>query len=277
MSDFASVRYKRCVPKYRILEANWYDYPQYYDIAFQAHTVGEADFIEAACRKYCPFDACHVLEPACGSGRLITELAFRGYQVTGFDLNESALRYLRQRLMRRRLRADTFAAELSDFQLHRSADAAYCLINTFRHLLTEQAAYAHLECIAGSLRPGGIYMLGIDLLPLNGDRREAERWTRKRGKTKVTVTQRVLCMDVQRRLEGRQVSLVARCGPKELRLRHEFQLRTYTPSQFRRLLASVPLLELCGVYDFRCDIKHPLDRNAKINYGVFVLRRRVPS
>ena len=67
----------------RILVANWFDYPQYYDIAFQAYTRQEADFIEAACRKYCPFAARRFLEPACGSGRLITELAARGYQMTG--------------------------------------------------------------------------------------------------------------------------------------------------------------------------------------------------
>jgi hypothetical protein len=30
----------------RILLANCYDYPQYYDIAFQAYTRREADFIE---------------------------------------------------------------------------------------------------------------------------------------------------------------------------------------------------------------------------------------
>src|SRR5437016_12020090 len=123
-----------------ILQANWYDYPQYYDIAFQAYTWREADFIEAACRKYCPFAARRFLEPACGSGRLITELAIRGYEVAGFDLSRPALCYVRRQLTRRRLRAKTFAAEMSDFRLHQSADAAYCVINTFRHLLTEQAA-----------------------------------------------------------------------------------------------------------------------------------------
>src|SRR5947208_15294629 len=87
----------------RIRVANWFDYPQYYDIAFQAHTRREADFIEAASRKYCPFAARRFLEPACGSGRLITELSARGYQVTGFDLSEPALSYLQGRLARRLL------------------------------------------------------------------------------------------------------------------------------------------------------------------------------
>ena len=150
----------------RILVANCYDYPHYYDIAFQAYTRREADFIEAACRKYCLFDARRVLEPACGTGRLITELATRGYQVTGFDLSQPALNYLRRRLARRRLRAETFEAEMSDFRLGRPVDAAYCTVNTFCHLLTEEAARDHLECIAESLRPGGIYILGLHLRPV---------------------------------------------------------------------------------------------------------------
>jgi hypothetical protein len=54
----------------RIVSANWFDYPQYYDIAFQACTRREADFIVAACGKYCAFDAHRFLEPACGTGRL---------------------------------------------------------------------------------------------------------------------------------------------------------------------------------------------------------------
>src|SRR6266487_1566456 len=157
-----------------VLLANSYDYPHYYDIAFQAYTRQEADFIEAACRKYCPFDARRMLEPACGSGRLITELAARGYQVAGFDLSQPALSYLRRRLTRRRLRAETFEAEMSDFRLGRPVDAAYCVVNTFRHLLTEQAARAHLKCIARSLRPGGTYVLGLHLLPLGGDKEDSD-------------------------------------------------------------------------------------------------------
>jgi SAM-dependent methyltransferase len=48
--------------------------------------------------KYCPFDVRRLLEPACGTGRLITELAARGYQMIGFDLSQPALSYLGRRL-----------------------------------------------------------------------------------------------------------------------------------------------------------------------------------
>src|ERR1700730_3546322 len=223
-----------------ILAANCYDYPQYYDIAFQVYTRREADFIEAACRKYCPFDVHRLLEPACGTGRLMARLAARGYQVTGFDLSQPALTYLRRRLARRRLHAETFEAEMSNFRLGRPVDAAYCTVSTFRHLLTEQAARGHVESVVGSLRPGGIYVLGLHLLASPADKADIERWTERRGEIKVTVPLRMLRSDRRRRLEKLRVCLLVRRGSKELRLQHEVQFRTYTAAQFRRLLDSVP-------------------------------------
>jgi hypothetical protein len=165
---------------------------------------------------------------------------------------------------------------MSNFRLARPVDAAYCTVNTFRHLLTEQAARGHLECVAGSLRPGGIYLLGLHLLPLDADPEDDARWTERRGETKVTVTLRMLRTDLRRRIENLRVCLLVRRGSKELRLRHEFQLRTYTARQFRRLLGSVSSLELCNIYYSRFDIGRQPDINDKIAYCLFVLRRRPP-
>ena len=260
-----------------ILLANWYDYPQYYDIAFQAYTRREADFIEAACRKYCPFVVRRLLEPACGTGRLIAGLATRGYQMTGFDVSQPALSYLRGRLLHSRLQAETFEAEMSDFRLDRPVDAAYCTLSTFRYLLTEQAARGHLECVADNLRPGGIYILGLQLLPSGVEKEDGRRWTDRRGDTKVTVTLRVLRIDLRRRIENLRVCVLVQNGSKEVRLRHEFRVRTYTARQFRRLLYSVRSLELCDVYDFQYDIERPLSLTDEMAHCVFVLRRRLPS
>ncbi len=199
----------------RPLEADWYDYPQYYDIAFGSETRLEADFIEAACRKYCPFPARRLLEPACGTGRLVAELAGRGYRVAGFDLNPAVLRYARCRLARRGLAARVFPADMAGFRLGRPVDAAYCPVNTFRHLLTEQAARRHLECVAEGLRPGGIYVLGLHLLPPDAAEEDGERWTARRGQTQVTVTLRVIETDRRRRIEKLRVSLLVRRAGKK--------------------------------------------------------------
>jgi len=253
---------------------SWYDHPRFYDIAFRSETPLEADFVEAACRKYCPFPARRLLEPACGTGRLVAELAARGYQMTGFDLNCTSLDYLRRRLARRGLRADVFEADMADFRLPKPVDAAVCTVNTFRHLLSEQSARRHLECVSKSLRPGGIYILGFHLLPMDASEEDTERWTERQGRTQVTVTLRLLATDRRRRIERLRVSLLARIGAKEFRLRDEFSFRMYTAAQFRRLLKSVPSLELCDVYDFWYEIDYPMPLNDDRTDTVFVLRRK---
>jgi len=144
-------------------------------------------------------------------------------------------------------------------------------------LLTEQAARGHLRCVAGSLRPGGIYILGLHLRPLGVDEQDTMSWTERRGGTKVTATLRALRTDLRRRIEELQVWLLVLRGSKKLHLRYKFRFRTYTARQFRGLLGSVPSLELCDVYDFRYDIKQPFTLNDEMAYSVFVLRRRLPS
>jgi SAM-dependent methyltransferase len=255
-------------------QVNWYDYPQYYDLAFRSETPAEVRFIEAACGKYCPFAVRRMLEPGCGSGRLIVALAGRGYEMVGFDCNGRSLDYLRRRLARRKLRADVLRADMTDFRIARPVDAAFNTWNTFRHLTTENAARQHLQCVAQSLRPGGIYILGFHLLPLDVSEECMERWSASHGGTRVTVTLRVTATDRRRRIEEIRVNMRVRTGSRELRLCTEFPFRMYTARQFRRLLASVPQFELCDVYDFWYQIDHPLKLNDEITDTVFVLRKR---
>jgi SAM-dependent methyltransferase len=262
------------MPAKHAVQASWYDYPQYFDMAFRDQTRQEADFIEAACRKYGCGSVRRLLEPGCGTGRLVAELAARGYQVSGLDLSAASLAYLRRRLARRGLRAAVIRADMADFRLPRRVDAAYSTANTFRHLLSEAAARRHLECVARCLRPGGIYVLGFHLLPPDAPEECTERWTARHGRTRLSVTLRVLKTERRRRLETLRVSLLVRGGRREFRLRDDFRFRMYTAGQFRRLLARVPCLELCDVYDFWYDIHQPLVLDDEISDTVFVLRKR---
>jgi SAM-dependent methyltransferase len=257
-----------------VIEASWYDYPQHYDLAFRSETRPEADFIEAACRKYCPFAVRRFLEPACGTGRLIAELAARGYEMTGLDLSQPALDYLRRRMARRGLCATVFRADMADFRLNTPVDAAYSTLDSFRHLLGERAARGHLECVARGLRPGGIYILGFHLLPPDAAEECIERWTERRGRNQVTVTLRVLSTDRRRRIETLRINMLVRSGKRVLRLRDEFPLRMYTAAQFRTLLRGVPDLEVCDVYDFWYEIDRPLRLSDELSDTVFILRRR---
>jgi SAM-dependent methyltransferase len=253
---------------------DWYDYPQYYDLACRDTTRAEVDFIEAACKKYASFPVRRLLEPGCGSGRLVVELAARGYDVAGFDRNAKALAYLQRKLARRRLSARVSRDDMASFSIPEHVDAAFCTFNTFRHLLTESDARWHLQCMARSLRPGGIYILGFHLLPLDVAEEAEERWRTRHGSTQLHVTLRVIHTDRRRRIERLRIILRA-CTPQRVqRVCSEFPLRMYTANQFRRLLRSVPVFDLCGVFDFWYDLGHPRQLDNDLIDAVFVLRRK---
>lgn len=102
----------------------------------------------------------------------------------------------------------------------------------------------------------------------------SSRWSARHGKTKVTMTLRVLDFDRNKRLETIRFSLRVRTGSRDLKLQSDYQYRIYTAAQFQRLLISVPQFELCDVYDFWYDIEEPFQLSNELGDAVFVLRKR---
>ncbi|MBY0589331.1 class I SAM-dependent methyltransferase [bacterium] len=260
-------------------EANWYDYPEYYDIAFRGDTAREAKFIEACCKEYLPTRRAkgprfRFLEPACGSGRLVVELARRGHDVVAYDLCPPMVDFVNQRLRRRKVSAKVMIGDMRTFQLTRKADAAFNLINTFRHL-TKQGAIDHLRATAASLKEGGIYVLGIILIPEDTTADEAyERWTETFRQTRVTVTITVPKIDVAKRYEIMRTSMSVRNGKGSFRLVTDAKMQLYTPDDMRRLFAKVPEFEVVNTFDFWYDIRKPEVFDDRIGDVVFVLRKR---
>ena len=257
-----------------VINGDWYDYPQYFDLAFRDETAREARFLAAAFHKYSAVPVKSLLEPACGSGRLIAALARRGYRMTGLDLSRPMLDYCRRRLDSLGLSARLIAGDMADFRLPRPVDGAFCTFNSFRHLLTEDAARRHLECVAAAVKPGGIYVLGLHLVPLDAEEGASERWSAVQGKTKMTVTLNVTDFSRQKRIEQLRISSLVRTPSKTVRLRSEFPLRLYTAAQLKRLLSSVPTWELCDVFDFWYEIDDPRKLDDEMSDTVLVLRRK---
>jgi len=280
---------------------SWFDHPEWFEIGFQDVTKQEADFFETAFKRWCKFPVRRLLEPACGSGRLVVEMARRGYDVTGFDLSEPSLVYLRRELKRRRLRAKVLNADMTKFRLPKRFDGAFCTYNSFRVLTTETAARSFLQSTAAAVRPGGLFFLGLHLAPPDIDPLGIERWTGERGRTKVTTTLRIVASDAKRRVERLRINVLVRefgrngngketsngkaartklgrsqneSAVKVQRLRDEFDYRLYTAAQIRRLFKSVPQWELVNVFDFWYKIDEPQKLDNDLVDALFVLRRR---
>ena len=194
--------------------------------------------------------------------------------MTGFDLSQPMLDYAQRRLARRGLSANLFVADMADFQLERPVDAAFNTFNSFRHLLTEEAALSHLRCVAKALKTGGIYVLGLHLLPPDASEESTERWTARQGRTRLTATLQVVASSRRRRLETLRISLRVRTPRRDLRIRSEFTLRLYIAAQLKQLLAKVSEFELCDVFDFWYEIEQPLKLNNEISDTVLILKLR---
>lgn len=253
---------------------DWYDYPEYYDLAFAEDTPVEADFIAAAAKKYAVGKTTRMLEPGCGGGRLVAELARRGFRTEGFDNNVKSIEYLKRTIARERLSARAYLGDMTDFTVTRPVDVVFNTFNTFRHLTTEAAALSHLKCAANVLRPGGLFVLGFHLFPIDASPECLERWKAARGATQVSYTLRVTESLSRERLERLRVTMLVRRPQGELRLATEFYLRLYSARQFRSLLRKVPEFELCEIYDFNYDLETPVSFDDYLADAIFILRKR---
>lgn len=229
---------------------DWYDVPRLYDVVFDVGTAQETDFLEAAALRYGRSNGRRVLEPACGSGRLVAEFARRGWNVRGFDRNENMLAYARQRLARAGLSADLVAGEMADFTVPHSVDLAHCLVSTFKYLLDEDSARSHLTAIARALAPGGIYVLGLHLTSYDRLLDERERWVETRDGITVTSDMRVGRPNRRTRLEPVVTRITEVEGTTTREYEAAWNFRTYGAGQLRTLIEASPLLELVGLHDF---------------------------
>src|SRR5262245_56541773 len=168
---------------------DWYETPLLYDIVFEEDTAKEGLFLEQAFERFGRVasrrEPRRVLEPACGSGRLVAEMARRGWAPTGFDLSAPMLDFARARLGRERLEATLATARMEQFRFAGKFELAHCLVSTFKYLLDEEGARSHLRAVAAALRPGGIYVLGFHLTAYFWRRCQHERWVGERDGTRV--------------------------------------------------------------------------------------------
>jgi SAM-dependent methyltransferase len=259
------------MPRYEPFD--WYEDARYYDIIFDADTRQEMALLEAVQERYGLARGRRMLEPACGSGRLVAAAAARGWRVTGFDISEGALRFARRRLRARNLSAHVVGADMQNFSFRARFDIAHCLVSTFKYLLSEEAARAHLRCVADALRSGGLYVLGLHLTDYADRSCAHERWVARRRGMEVVCNIRAWLADRRRRTERVRSRLIVRRRGGERRLETEWTFRTYSLRQLKALLRAAPQFEHVATYDFHCDIDRPIAFDGSQLDNVLILRR----
>jgi ubiquinone/menaquinone biosynthesis C-methylase UbiE len=261
------------------LAKDWYDTPHYYDIVFDGGTTQETLFLEQVFVTHAdkPLQKKrHLLEPACGSGRLLASMSKAGWNCAGFDANPAMLEYTQQRLKKAKQSATLWQDQMQRFTLpkQRAYSMAHCLVSTFKYLLTEADALSHLQRIAQVLEIGGIYVLGIHLTDYNHLKIQHERWVGQRGATRVVCNTRSWPADSTTRLEKIRTRLGVTAGSAQHTQETHWQFRTYDAKQLKALLRKIPALQCVACYDFQHDIQQPRELDDSYSDLVLVLRRQ---
>jgi SAM-dependent methyltransferase len=238
----------------------WYDRAEAYDILCGWDPGPERDFVLAAAARYGLGPPRRILEPFCGSGRMLR--AMPGFAV-GFDSNPHMVAYARRRGSR------VFRADAAAFAVRpHSFDAAFCLIDSFRYLLTEEAARAHLRAVARALAPGGVYVVGLEVTGDLDAQGTVDAWTHARGDT--SVRGEVRCLgDRAERVETLQVRLDIRDGARRESVEDFEPMRVYAREDLRAVVAGT--FEIAGAFR-RYDIARPAPFDSVAGSAALVLR-----
>jgi cyclopropane fatty-acyl-phospholipid synthase-like methyltransferase len=217
------------------------DEAELYDIAFDWDLSEEAAWLA-------PHLGHSVLEPGCGSGRMLAALAALGLEPVGIDSSEEMLALARAR------GCEVVRADMRSFDLGRRFDGAVSVVSTVGILGAEGLA-SHLESVARHLERGGRYLVQQGVFAAEGERWRSE-WEAERGDTKLHIVWEATDRDRSRS----RVEIVA--GPRAGEVVEEEHVATFwTVEAWREAIAASPFTEV-ACYDEEADVD--LDRGGSL-------------
>lgn len=185
-------------------------------------------------------------EPACGSGRYLRVAARRGASAVGIDLSDAMVAYANERANAIGIadRCKCVVADMTAFDestLGGRVDFAFNTINTFRHLMSDRDALAHLSCVAATLSTGGVYAVGISLAHYSAEFASEDVWSATRGSTKITQVVQYEPATGESGEQGRREKVFSQFTVStptrgDRLLESSYELRTYDPVQWVRLI-----------------------------------------
>jgi SAM-dependent methyltransferase len=215
------------------------DDAELYDIAFDWDISEEADWLVER------LAATTVLEPGCGSGRMLVALADRGCRVVGIDRSP---RMVEISLARLGTRGEVFEADMTHFDLGRTFDGAVCPINTLLHLSPAELG-RHLDRMSQHLERRARYLVQVGLVATDQEPFAGSNWEASRGETSLKVDWVDEELDVVRGVSRQRSRIEVLSGPRAGEIVEEVHdMTAWTPATWSEAIEASSF-ELVASYD----------------------------
>ncbi|MEM1423703.1 MAG: hypothetical protein AAGH64_06840, partial [Planctomycetota bacterium] len=119
------------------------------------------------------------------------------------------------------------------------AHFAFCLINSIRHVRTDDELLAHLERMSEALAPGAVYAVGMNVSAVGLETPTEDVWTGARGACRVTQLVQYIPPepgDDDDRAERVYSHLTITTPTREIHADTQYTLRTFSGAQWRAIV-----------------------------------------
>jgi SAM-dependent methyltransferase len=251
-----------------------YDYPLYYEIAFSfINPKKQVDNFEKLIKKFSKTKVKRFLDIACGPGLQLREIARRGYEAIGLDINPKMLQYLKEKSEEEGLRVETVKADMTKFKLKKKVDFAFIMMGSFCFKSNENLL-SHLNSVADSLNKGGIYL--IQNMSLNWTKAEKQSWTRKRDGITVKTIFEWNFKNIINQIYTEKIILEVNDNGERKKFIEKEDLKFIFPQEFKALIKLNGKFEFLGWWEGNRDSWHldkPLEKANKLSNNIVLLRR----
>ena len=229
-----------------------YKEAKYYEIAFSfIDRKKQADLFENFIKKYSKTKVTTVLDLACGPAPQLREMAKRNYKAMGMDISANMIAYLQQSAQDEEVEIEAIKGDMKNFKLKDKVDFAFIMMGSIIYVgKSNNDMLAHLDAVAGSLKPGGLYL--IENLAINWatpDFFKPQVWTMKEGGIKVKTTYKITPKDPLKQIVRQSIKLEVNDNGKLTEYVDEDDLKITFPEEFKLLVEINSKFEFLGFFE----------------------------
>ena len=224
-----------------------YSHPEIYDIAFSWDLSEEIRFFKRVFESHVPFPVKHILEPACGTGRMLRALAGAGFQVTGYDDSPVMVQYANDSIAADGTSVRVMRADMASAEIQGEFDAAVNSINSIGYLHSDDEVVSHLRATGSSLRENGVYVLHLNFAH-KGELPAGDFWALERGGIRVSTSWRILNEDSETKLSHQVCTFEVEQNAEIDRFEERHTLRLWLFSDLEELARRSGSFEVAAIF-----------------------------